>query len=121
MALLTACGFVACLIGVSVNAQPPESVRSPMSSLLLPAFLEGRLSLNQQSIVDAALAATRDPSAHASNLGERMGLRGHASLVPLALLWALAAGVYLRAPSLEPPARTPPRRRARMRRSNIQR
>lgn len=120
MAALTAWGFVACLIGVSVNAQPPESVRSPMSALLGPAFVEGRLSLNHQSIVDAALSATRDPAAHASNLGERMGLRGHASLAPLALLWALAVGVYLRSPP-PPPRPAAPRRRARARRSNIQR
>ncbi|MDB4927957.1 MAG: hypothetical protein JWM10_441 [Myxococcaceae bacterium] len=119
LAVLTAAGFVACLVGVSVNAQPPEGVRAPMSALLWPAFAAGDLALNRQSIVDAGLSARRDPAVHASNLGERLGLRGHASLAPLALLWAVAAAAYLRGRAPEAPAETPAEepRRARVRRS----
>jgi hypothetical protein len=64
LAVLTAAGFVACLVGVSVDAQPPESVRAPMSALLWPAFAAGNLALNRQSIVDADLAPRRDPAVH---------------------------------------------------------
>jgi hypothetical protein len=82
------------LVAVSTTAQPPENVRRPLGELLWPAFRDGDLSLNHQSFLEAGADPARlrgGSLAHdAWNLGEKMGLRGLASLVPLAGVWAAA-------------------------------
>jgi hypothetical protein len=84
------------LVAVSTTPQPPAIVfLHPVSELLWPAFRDGDLSLNHQTMVDGGA----DPSKlrghqvpHAAwNLGEVAGLHGHLSLVPLILLWIVAA------------------------------
>lgn len=80
------------LVAVSTTAQAPEHIRRPMSELLWPAFVDGDLSLNHQSFVESGanprlLRGGRVPH-DAWNLGERFGLSGHLSLVPLYLVWA---------------------------------
>lgn len=84
------------LVAVSTTAQSPEKIERPLSALHWPAFREGDLSLNHQSFLQlgadpARLRGRKLPHA-AWNLGEKLGLRGHASLLPLAAIWA-AAGV----------------------------
>jgi len=78
-------------VAVSTTAQPPDRYRRPVSELLLPAFVRGEMSLNHQAFVERDIVGRRDPVAHAWNLGERLGLSGWASLVPLLLSWALLA------------------------------
>jgi hypothetical protein len=108
----TAWGMALTLVAVSTMVQPPAQIRRPVQELLWPAFRDGDLSLNTQSFAVGALA-DRDFRAHrgpraAFNLGFKMGLRGHASLIPLVAAWA-ACGAMLRA-SLPPRRpRTPPR------------
>jgi len=85
------------LVGVSTTPQPPGSIRAPVSELLWPAFRDGDLSLNPQTFVHnsvdvAHLRGGGDPHA-AWNLGEIAGLRGHASLLPLAIVWLSAAAL----------------------------
>src|SRR5262249_6840303 len=88
-------GGALALVGVSTMAQPPADFRRPVTELLLPAFLDGDLALNTQRFTDGganggALRAHVDPKA-AWNLGMKIGLAGHASLAPLAIVWAACA------------------------------
>ena len=88
------------LVAVSTTPQPPESVSSPMATLLLPAFRDGDLALSHQSFSEAGTDPSRlrgGTLGHdAWNLGELLGLSGLASLVPLLLGWALAVILWLR-------------------------
>jgi hypothetical protein len=86
------------LVAVSTTPQPPAIVfMHPVSQLLWPAFRDGDLSLNHQTMVHGGA----DPSKlrggevpHAAwNLGEIAGLHGHVSLIPLGLVWLVAAAL----------------------------
>jgi hypothetical protein len=82
------------LVVVSTTPQPPSNIMSPVAELMWPAFVEGDLSLNHQSYVEFGADAggmRHNPDHAAWNLGELVGLRGLASLVPLILVWAVAA------------------------------
>ena len=83
------------LFAVSTTAQPPELFANPMKELFWPAFAEGDLSLNNQSFLElnASVKDLRGGGVDhdAFNLGELLGLRGHLSLVPLALVWGAAS------------------------------
>lgn len=80
------------LVAVSTTPQPPEHIRRPVSELLWPAFVDGDFSLNHQSFVESGANPRLLRGGHipndAWNAGERMGLRGHWSLLPLYLVWA---------------------------------
>ena len=71
-----------------------------MRELLWPAFRDGDLSLNPQTFVHNSvdvehLRGGGDPHA-AWNLGELAGLHGLPSLLPLAVVWIVAAAFLLR-------------------------
>lgn len=87
------------LVAVSTTPQPPASLRAPMSELLWPAFRDGDLSLNPQTFVHNSVDADRLRGGvvpHAAwNLGELAGLRGLSSLLPLGIIWAVAAWLLL--------------------------
>jgi MFS family permease len=90
---LAAYGVAVSLIAVSTTAQPPTRFDNPVTMLQLPAFLEGDLSLNHQSFLEKEavihwLRGHHLPHA-AWNLGEKAGLQGRRSLVPLLAVWAL--------------------------------
>ncbi len=83
------------LVAVSTMPQPPANVSRPMRDLVWPAFRAGDLALNTQTFVHYAIdpgqwRTHEDPKA-AFNLGMKLGLNGHASLVPLVIGWALCA------------------------------
>jgi hypothetical protein len=91
LALLSTYGFAITLIAVSTMPLPPANIRRPVQELMLPAFIDGDLALNTQTFasggVDADFRAHREPRA-AFNLGMTLGLgTGHASLLPLAVVW----------------------------------
>jgi uncharacterized membrane protein (GlpM family) len=92
-------GAALTLVAVSTTPQPPGDVRAPVRELLWPAFEEGDLSLNNQSFMTyrgQADLLRRHPDLHAGwNLGELAGLRGRLSLLPLGLVWVVAASVLL--------------------------
>ncbi len=92
-------GILACLlasvvlslIGVSTTAQPPANVGRPMQELLWPAFQAGELGLNTATFVHASADPTnwrheQEPRA-AFNLGQKLGLGGLWSLLPLIVAW----------------------------------
>jgi hypothetical protein len=92
-------GVAATLVAVSTTPQPPASIKAPMRELLWPAFRDGDLSLNPQTFVHNSvdvehLRGGGDPHA-AWNLGELGGLHGLPSLLPLALVWAVAIVLLL--------------------------
>ncbi len=92
-------GAALTLMAVSTTPQPPAAIQRPVPELMVPAFLEGRLALNTQRFTDfradeAAIARHAEPTA-SWNLGMTMGLRGHASLVPLGLVWLVCAAALL--------------------------
>jgi hypothetical protein len=95
-------GIASSLVAVSTTAQPPADYARPMRELLWPAFRAGNLSLNTQSIdvrdVPGGWAAIgHDDREHVAwNLGEKMGLRGLPSLLPLLGIWILGAVFWLR-------------------------
>ena len=76
---------------------PPSDIRRPVAEFMWPAFRDGDLSLNTQTFVSYGVnldfRGHHEPRA-AFNLGMKLGLSGHASLVPLALVW-LGCGFVL--------------------------
>jgi hypothetical protein len=98
------------LIGVSVTPQPPITYDSPLAQLWWPAFKAGDLSVNHTSFDMSTwnpLLVRDHPEAHqAWNLGERAGLQGLTSLVPLLAVWAVAGAWWLRVTRREGPIRT---------------
>ncbi len=90
LAALTAYGIGVTLVAVSTMPLPPSNIRQPVVEFMLPAFRDGDLSINTQSVasggVDLDFRAHHEPKA-AFNLGMKVGLDGHASLVPLGLVW----------------------------------
>jgi len=97
MVALTAYGVGVTLVAVSTMPLPPNNIRRPVAEFLWPAFRDGDLALNTQTM--ASGTANPDFRAHtepkaAFNLGMKIGLDGHASLIPLAGIWlACAAGL----------------------------
>jgi hypothetical protein len=83
------------LVAVATMAQPPASYRHPVTELLWPAFRDGDLALSTQTFAhgstDLVSWRTHSEPKAAWNLGMKLGLRGFASLAPLALVWIVCA------------------------------
>jgi hypothetical protein len=96
LATLTAYGVGITLVAVSTMPLPPSNIRQPVPEFMWPAFRDGDLSLNTQSItsggVDTDFRAHHEPK-QAFNLGMKIGLDGHASLIPLGVIW-IACGAW---------------------------
>ena len=92
-------GAIVTLVAVSTMPLPPADIRRPLTDFLLPAFRDGDLALNTQSFaagsVDTDFRAHHEPKV-AFNLGMKLGLAGHASLVPLAIVWFGCALIVIR-------------------------
>jgi hypothetical protein len=92
-------GAALTLVAVSTTPQPPSNYAAPVRELLWPAFKDGDLSLNNQTFVSYAAQGghlRHNPALHAAwNLGELVGLHGRLSLLPLGLVWLVAALVFL--------------------------
>ena len=88
------------LVAVSTTPQPPApDLQAPVRQLLWPAFKDGDLSLNNQTFVTYRAQPELLRGHHelhaAWNLGELAGLGGLQSLLPLGLVWLVAALVFL--------------------------
>lgn len=91
---LAAAGVGLTLMAISVAAQPPDDFHCPLRQFYWPLFWAGRFSLN----LGAVLIPTEQGTNHvhgAFNLGELVGLRGLASLLPLLAVWGLAAVLWV--------------------------
>jgi hypothetical protein len=82
------------LMAVSTKPQLNITFRRPLTQVLWPAFRDGRLSLNYAGFLTTGLASFQHSKRFAWNLGEQVGLGGHASLVPLYAAWAAALAVW---------------------------
>jgi hypothetical protein len=80
------------LVGTAVKPEVPRDVYQPYQQFLFPAFFDGRLALNTQSI-DMPTGRGRSVR-FAWNLGQQLGLAGATSLLPLGLYAALT-GAWL--------------------------
>jgi hypothetical protein len=81
-------------VGTAVKPEVPRMIERPFHAYLLPAFFEGRLAVNTQSI--DMMTGRGHVQRRAWNLGEFLGLEGLASLVPLEA-YAAATGFWLMA------------------------
>ena len=77
------------LVATAVKPEVPRAYSRPYQDYLLPAFLEGRLALNTHPV--DRVDEPPDGVKRAFNLGELLGLRGLASLLPLGAFAALGA------------------------------
>lgn len=103
--VLAIVGATESLVAVATTPQPPggqTAPANPMRELLWPAFVSGDFPIGWQSVLE--LRAPAEPPSELArrgvpraswNLGQRVGLRGHASLVPLLLIW-IAGAVWRR-------------------------
>jgi hypothetical protein len=69
----------------------------PLRTFVIPSFVRGYLSV-KGTLPDGRMGIASTAPGHewdAYNLGEAMGLRGLASLVPLAAVWACVAAAIL--------------------------
>jgi hypothetical protein len=80
------------LVATAVKPEVPRAYARPYQEYLLPAFLEGRLSLNTHPV--DRVDEPPDGVKRAGNAGELLGLRGLPTLLPLGVL-VLAAGAWL--------------------------
>ena len=79
------------LVAVSTTAQPPDNRLRPVTEVFWPNFVKGQLAINFQSYVEDNVRddGARDPFSHAWNVGQKLGLRGLTSLLPLAAAWCM--------------------------------
>jgi hypothetical protein len=91
------------IVATAVKPEVPRDIHAPFTSYLLPAFAEGRVAVNTQSIL---MFTSRSDTRHAWNLGEKLGLEGRASLIPLAAFAVLVSG-WLAATLAGAPSPTP--------------
>ena len=96
LAVVVAGSAVVMLAGTAVRPEVDVHVRRPLA-FVLDHFARGELGISTQSI-DMITGNPHGPP-QAWNLGHRIGLTGHASLVPLLAVWAACAawlGIALR-------------------------
>ena len=93
------------LVAVATTPQPPVEYARPMRELLWPAFREGDFPIGWQSVLEyrgprgiPMSQLERDGVPRQSwNLGQLMGIAGHASLLPLLAVWTLGLLAWTRA------------------------
>jgi hypothetical protein len=91
------------LVAVATDAQPNNTIQSPMTEYQWPSFKDGYISLNRQSYFDMRPPDRTDEPREIHNvlaqwnLGEQMGLSGLWSLMPLAIGLAALIALAFRA------------------------
>ena len=81
------------LMVVSTTSELAMQDSCPIGHSTWPEFWSGHMALNRDSMLTAAEAGA---GYGAFNLGQMLGLRGLASLIPLVALWIAGAVVYCR-------------------------
>jgi len=80
---------------VSTTSQLSMQDRCPVVHTAWPAFWSGHVAVNRVSMLTVGEAGS-DAEYGAFNLGQLMGLRGLASLIPLLVVWGVAAVIWVR-------------------------
>jgi hypothetical protein len=83
------------LMVVSTTSQLPMQDSCPLLHSVAPAFWSGQVALNRDSMLTVAEAGSNGKYG-AFNLGQMLGLRGLASLLPLFAIWGAGAAVWAR-------------------------
>jgi hypothetical protein len=91
---VAAASIVLTLMVVSTTTQLSVEDNCPMLHSIWPSFWSGQLAINHESMLTASEAASGKYAAF--NLGQLIGLRGLASLLPLFVLWTVAAWLWHR-------------------------
>jgi 4-amino-4-deoxy-L-arabinose transferase-like glycosyltransferase len=86
--------FLALMV-VSTKSQLSTQDSCPIVHATWPAFWSGHVSLNRDSMLTVAEAESSGGHG-AFNLGQLLGLRGLASLIPLLVVWGIAALLWMR-------------------------
>ncbi len=81
--------------GVQSDQETKDIIHHPIGRFIMPMFLKDMVSqktVRPNGTVDLAFL---DPDGKNDtwNIGEKMGLRGRKSIIPLLVFWALAAGI----------------------------
>ena len=90
---LGACSILLALMVVSTTSQLAIQDSCPIVHSAVPEFWSHQMAINRESMLTAAES---NGSYGAFNLGQLVGLRGLASLIPLFLLWGMAALLWYR-------------------------
>jgi hypothetical protein len=90
---LACCSVFVTLMVVSTSSQLAMQGSCPIVHSSWHAFWAGNIATNRESML---LATEANGSYGAFNLGQLIGLRGLATLIPLLIMWAFAAGLWLR-------------------------
>ncbi|MCC6707128.1 MAG: hypothetical protein IT492_06130 [Gammaproteobacteria bacterium] len=90
LAVLLLVSYGATLVATAVNPQTPLGIAQPFADYLLPRWQSGQVSLVQQGIDMKWPRADATPASW--NLGQRLGLGGRASLLPLVALHMMLGG-----------------------------
>jgi len=90
---LAACSIFTTVMVVSTSSQLAMQDSCPIMHSSWPSFWAGNLAANRESMLKAVEATN---GYGAFNLGQIMGLRGLASLIPLLSMWGIAFAVWLR-------------------------
>ncbi|HEY3617261.1 MAG TPA: hypothetical protein VGK96_10640 [Candidatus Sulfotelmatobacter sp.] len=89
------CSVLVALMVVTTTSQLSMQDRCPLVHSVWPAFWSGQVAINRDSMLTVAEA--KSGAEHAAfNLGQLLGLRGLASLIPLFAMWELAALLWWR-------------------------
>jgi hypothetical protein len=86
--------FLALMV-VSTTSQLSMQESCPIVHSVWPAFWSGHVALNRESMLTVAEAGS-NAEYGAFNLGQLVGLRGLASLIPLFAIWGVAALIWMR-------------------------
>jgi hypothetical protein len=102
---LAVCSGLFSLMAVSTTAQPPDRFRCALFQLQVPSFWAGQMSLNRASMLKLSENAGGQ-SYGAFNLGELIGMHGLPSLIPLFVIWGVAAFLWIQLNQAEQRAAT---------------
>ena len=90
---LTCCSILVTLMVVSTTSQLAMQESCPIVHSSWPAFWAGNIASNRESMLLSIEAAG---NYCAFNLGQLIGLRGLATLLPLLAMWGVVGGLWLR-------------------------
>jgi hypothetical protein len=90
---LAACSVLVALMVVATSSQLSMQDSCPIVHSTWPAFWSGEVALNRESMLTVGES---NGQWGAFNLGQVMGLRGLASLIPLFSIWGVAAVLWWR-------------------------
>jgi hypothetical protein len=95
LALAAVCSVLLALMVVSTTSQLSMQDNCPLIHSTWPAFWSGQMAVNRESMLTVAEAGAGGEHG-AFNLGQLIGLRGLASLIPLLVIWGFAAWLWVR-------------------------